>query len=375
MLRDPVAELPGSLPNSSASRSSSLANRGWLRGSPLITRFPHVWDGRLPSKRPGSSASRARARALTACVHDLCVIIVSHNGKRWLDAALSTLYAAADDVDLEVVVVDNGEDGSAAYVEERFPAARTVRCENRGFGHANNRGLEGADARYVLFLNPDTEVLEGTLAGLVAALDRRPDIGLAGARQLDSHGALGFSIRRFPSTANMLAEALWVERVPGLRRWLGERELDPRQYARESNCDWTSGSFMIARREALTAVGGGFDERFFLFSEETDLCWRIKEAGWGVAHLPQLTIRHYEHDGGLAPRLEAQAAYARLQFARKHFAHPGIYRWTMALRYGLRVGLFTLFGARKKGQREAARAALATTLSGRPPFGEPAEPA
>lgn len=304
-------------------------------------------------------------------MHDVCVIIVSHNGKRWLDAALSTLFAAAEGVDLDVIVVDNGEDGSAGYVEERFPAARTVRCENRGFGHANNRGLESANARYVLFLNPDTEVLEGTLAELVAALDRRLEIGLAGVRQVDSHGSLARSIRRFPSTANMLGEALWVERVPGLRRYLGERELDPRQYARETLCDWTSGSFMIARREAL-AVSGGFDERFFLFSEETDLCWQIKEAGWEVAHLPELTIRHYEHDGGLAPQLEAQAAYARLQFARKHLAHPGLYRWATALRYGLRAGLFSLLGERKKAQREAARAALATTLSGREPFGEPA---
>jgi N-acetylglucosaminyl-diphospho-decaprenol L-rhamnosyltransferase len=297
------------------------------------------------------------------------VIIVSFNGKRWLDAALTTLFERAGDIDLDVLVVDNGEDGSAAYIEERFPAVRTLRCENRGFGHANNRGLETADARYVLFLNPDTEVLEGTLAELIAALDRRPEVGLAGARQLDSQGALGFSIRRFPSTANMLAEALWVERVPGLRRLLGERDLDPHHYARETACDWTSGSFMIARREALPAAG--FDERFFLFSEETDLCRQIKRAGWEVAHLPQLTIRHYEHEGGLAPRLEAQTAYARLQFARKHFAHPGPYRWAMALRYALRVGAFSLLGDHKREQLEAARAALATTLSQRPPFGGP----
>jgi len=302
-------------------------------------------------------------------VHDVCVIIVSHNGKRWLDGALSSLFAGADGVDLDVVVVDNGTDDAAAYVEERFPAARTLRCENRGFGHANNRGLETADARYVLFLNPDTELLSGSLRELVAALDRRPEIGLAGVRQVDSHGSLAASIRRFPSTANMLAEALWVERVPGLRLWLGERELDPRQYSRETVCDWTAGSFMIARREAL-ATSGGFDERFFLFSEETDLCWRIKQTGWEIAHLPELTIRHYEHEGGLDARLEAQAAYARLQFARKHLSRPGAYRGAMALRYGLRAGLGSLLGERKRRQREAARQALATTLSAQAPFAE-----
>ncbi len=300
-------------------------------------------------------------------MNDVCAIIVSHNGKRWLDAALSTLFERAGGVDLDVVVVDNGGDGAADHVEERFPAARAIRCQNHGFGHANNVGLTTANARYVLFLNPDTELLSGSLADLTAALDRRPEVGLAGVRQVDSKGALAPSIRRFPSTANMLAEALGVEKTPGARRIFGERELDPVPYGRETPCDWTSGSFMVARREAL-AQTGGFDESFFLFAEETDLCWRVKRAGWQVMHMPQLTIRHYEHEGGLSSRLEAQAAYARVQFARKHFRHVAEYRWALALRYALRVGAYSALGERKRGQRQAARAALATIRSGQPPF-------
>ncbi|MGC1166901.1 MAG: glycosyltransferase family 2 protein [Solirubrobacterales bacterium] len=308
-----------------------------------------------------------RARPLIGCVNDVCTIIVSHNGKRWLDAALTTLFAHAGDVDLDVVVVDNGADGAAAHVEEHFPAVRTVTCANHGFGHANNRGLETANARYVLFLNPDTEFLNGSLAELTAALDRRPEVGLAGVRQVEGGGALAPSIRRFPSTANMLAEALGVEKVPGARRVLGERELDPAVYGRETPCDWTSGSFMIARREALERAGG-FDERFFLFAEETDLCWRIKQAGWEVMHMPQVTIRHYEHEQGLSSRLEAQAAYARVQFARKHLRRAAEYRWALALRYSLRIGAYSALGERRRRQREAARAALATIRAGRAPF-------
>jgi GT2 family glycosyltransferase len=293
---------------------------------------------------------------------DVCVIIVSHNGKRWLDAALSTLYASAGDLDLDVVVVDNGGDGSAAYVEERFPQARTIVCANRGFGAANNEALATADARYVLFLNPDTEFLSGDLEGPVAALDRRPRIGLAGVRQVGAGGELAPSIRRFPSTRNMLAEALAVERIPALRRFLGERVLAPSAYERETACDWTSGSFMIARREAL-ADTGGFDERFFLFSEETDLCRRLKDAGWDVAHLPLVTIRHFESERSATPRMEAQAAYARLQFARKHFARVAPYRLAMALRYALRA------------RREPGRAALETVLKEESPIPAPAPPA
>jgi GT2 family glycosyltransferase len=299
-------------------------------------------------------------------VHDVCAIIVSHNSKGWLEPALSSLYARADDVDLDVVLVDNGDDGAAAYVERRFPAARTITCPNRGFAHANNQALRTADARYVLFLNPDTEFLTGELADLIAAFERRPKVGLAGVRQVGSDGALAPSIRRFPSTANMLAEALGVERLPGLRGVLGERQLDPRLYARETPCDWTSGSFMLVRREAL-ASSEGFDERFFLFSEETDLCWRLKHGGWEVIHLPCVTIRHHEHGAGT--RLESQLAYARLQFARKHLRRVASYRTALGLRYALRA-----VGRRSdRERRAAARAALGTVLSERAPFASAAE--
>ncbi len=308
-------------------------------------------------------------------MHDVCVVIVSHNGKRWLEGALMTLFERVGEVAVDVVVVDNGSDGAAEYVQERFPSVRTLHCPNKGFGHANNQALATADARYVLFLNPDTEFLAGNLGELVAAVDRRPEVGLAGTRQVGSDGSLAPSIRRFPSVPNMFAEALGVERMPGVRRILGERELDLDQYGRETPCDWTSGSFMLARSEALRSTGG-FDERFFLFSEETDLCWRLKQAGWQVAHIPCVTIRHYEHDGKASPLLEAQAAYARLQFAQKNLGRFWEYRLALGLRYGLRFCLYLLRGSGGRGRREAAAAALSTVLSGRPPFdrqaGEPA---
>jgi N-acetylglucosaminyl-diphospho-decaprenol L-rhamnosyltransferase len=302
-------------------------------------------------------------------MHDVCAIVVSHNGRHWLDKALSSLYDHAGWVDLDVVLVDNGEDGSADYVAERFPKARTVRCENRGFGHANNRGLELAGARYVLFINPDTEIREGSLAELVAALDSQPEVALAGVRQLRADGSLAPSIRRFPSALHMLAEALGVERVPGVRRVLGERELDQREYERQRPCDWTSGSFMLVRRTALEDVGA-FDERFFLYSEETDLCWRLKRGGWQVVHLPQMTICHFEDDRRGSAALEAQAAYSRMQFARKHFPDAAAdYRWAMGLRYALRVGLYSLRGRRRSPQRVGASAALSTVIHDDAPFG------
>jgi GT2 family glycosyltransferase len=300
--------------------------------------------------------------------HDLCVIVVSHNGKRWLDGALSTLFEHAGEISLDVVVVDNGSDGAGAYAADRFEGVRAVSCENRGFGHANNRGLETARARYVLFLNPDTEVIAGTLADLVAVMDAQPGIGLAGVRQLRGDDSLAPSIRRFPSSSHMLAEALGVERIPGARATLGERELDESLYERQTPCDWTSGSFMLARQAALEDVGC-FDERFFLFSEETDLCWRLKSAGWQIVHMPDLTIRHYEQEHWHNAQLEAQSAYARMQFARKNLRGAALlYRLALGLRYALRLAVYSLPGRRQEGRQRAARAALATVVDQRAPF-------
>ena len=302
-------------------------------------------------------------------MHDVCVIVVSYNGKSWLGPALTSLRAHSSSLDMDVVVVDNGSDGAAEYVGEEFPFARAIRCRNRGFGHANNRALETADARYILFLNPDTEVLEGELGDLVTALDERPEVGLAGVRQLRPDGALAPTIRRFPSSRNTVAESLGVEHVPLLRRFMGERVLDASRYGREMQCDWTSGSFMLVRSAVLDEVGW-FDERFFLYSEETDLCWRIRDAGWKVVHMPTVTIRHDEGEAWVNSSLEAQSAYARMQFARKHFsrADQALYRFALAFHYLSRVALYSTLRRHENGHREALQASLDTVVRGRVPF-------
>ena len=157
--------------------------------------------------------------------------------------------------------------------------------ENLGFGHANNCAAITCDAPYVLFLNPDTEILEGTFGDLVGAMERKPDVGLTGVIQQTADGATIPTIRYFPSLTRSLCEAFGSEQWPVRPHWARGRELDMTRYAFELDCDWTSGSFMLARREALLAAGL-LDERFFMYSEEPDLCLRMKRAGWRVRHLP-----------------------------------------------------------------------------------------
>jgi GT2 family glycosyltransferase len=305
---------------------------------------------------------------------DVAVIIVSTNEAHWLRPCLSTLFEHLGDVRADVVVVDNAStDGTRDLVEREFPAARVVTSENHGFGHANNRAALTTDARYVVFLNPDTEIREGTFADLVRWLDSEPTVGLAGVKQVTADGELFPTGRLFPNAVRAFWQALGSERYPVRATWLGERELDLHRYDTEFSCDWTSGSFMIARREALES-GGLFDERFFLFSEETDLCLRIKRSGWDIWHLPHMTILHHAQKAGANPKLASQDAFGRRQYSDKNFSpvHRWLYLGALLFGYALRAVAPGRDAAHSRARRTAARAAASTVLGLRPPpFADP----
>ena len=298
--------------------------------------------------------------------YDLSIVVVSTNEAHWLERCLTTVYARAGHVRLDVVVVDNeSSDGTNDLVRERFPDARVVRCPNRGFAHANNRALVTCSARYALCLNPDTEIVDGTFGRLVEMLDRRPEIGLLGVKQLAGDGSLYPTVRRFPNAGRALAEAFTLERWALRPSNLGERELDLGRYDEERECDWTTGAFMLIRREALLGAGL-MDERLFLFGDEPDLCVRLKRSGWKVVHSPAMTIVHHAGKAGVRPALVAQDVYARRVYARKHFApvHRFAYLGAVAARYAVR--------SLDPGQRAAGARALRTLVGLQaPPFGAP----
>lgn len=320
---------------------------------------------------PGDNGAFGRGRGEVA---DLAIVVVSTNEAHWLEPCLSTVFERAGSATLDVIVVENEcSDGTRELVESRFPQARVVSSPNRGFGYGNNRGLERANARYSLLLNPDTEVVQGTFGELVELLDKRPDVGLAGVRQITADGTLWPTIRRFPSVSRAFGEALFSERWPVHPAWAGERVLDPEAYEREGECDWPIGSFMMVRREALMSAGL-LDERFFIYSEEPDLCQRVRRDGWKIVHLPQMTIVHHVAKAGVRPRNVAQYAYASRQYAEKYFGpvRRSLYVGAVGLRHLVRA--VTAGADRENGgvRREAALRAL-RTLMGRvePPFGPP----
>lgn len=304
---------------------------------------------------------------------DLGIMIVSTNEAHWLEPCLRTVFEHAGEATLDVVVVDNDStDGTRELVETNFPEARVVHSANHGFGHANNRGALTSNARYILFLNPDTEIVSGTFGELVAEMDARPRVGLAGVKQMTADGVLSESVRYFPGPLRALGEALASERWPRRPRWLGERELDFSLYEHELDCDWTSGSFMFTRTAALLS-SGLMDERYFLYAEEPDLCLRMKRDGWQVRHLPIMSIIHHVGKAGIRPRNVAQDTFTRMQYGRKHFSPSkrAAYLGAVGLRHALRAAAP---GGGEEGvkRRAAARLAL-STLAGRtpPPFGDP----
>jgi len=303
---------------------------------------------------------------------DLAIVVVSTNEANWLEPCLRTVLAAAGEASLDVVVVDNeSSDGTRELVESHFPSVRLVNSRNHGFSHANNRGAATCDARYILFLNPDTEIVSGNFGELVATMDRRPELGLIGVRQVTGDGTLWPTMRYFPSLRRAIGEALASERWPWRGRWAGERELNLDLYEHERPCDWTSGSFMLARREALMS-SGLLDERFFIYSEETDLCLRIKRAGWEIWHLPTMTIVHHAGKGGVRPKMSAQGAYARRQYARKHFAQPVRSAYLGAILVGHAIRAVVPGRPDSKARRAAELTAIRTLIGrGAPPFGPP----
>ena len=298
---------------------------------------------------------------------DLEVVIVSHRDERWLTRCVESLQDASGGCTYRTTIVENG---GFPIALRATPRVRVLYTPNRGFGAANNAGALGSDAECLLFLNPDTELARGTLELLVKLLRERPEVGLIAVRQVTSDGRLWPSLHRFPSVRRELAQAFANEKWPGVGKRLGERVLDFDRYSHGGPFDWTTGAVLAIRREAFEAVGG-FDERFFLFSEETDLCKRVQDAGWEAHVEPRITFIHHAGKDGVQPPREAQMAYARLLYARKHFSRSGaaIYHAILVMHHVLRFAALRFRGATESSSAPASAMALSVLLGrSAPPF-------
>jgi len=222
------------------------------------------------------------------------VIIVSFNTREILRACLERLFACTPDLNLEVIVVDNhSRDASADMVAKDFPAVKLIRSAvNLGFAAANNVGFKAASGDFILLLNPDALLEAGALHKALAHMAANPGIGMGGGRLLDREGREQPSARLYPSLLN---EALVISglasRFPK-SKFFGRFDRTWDDSGQPARVDWVPGAFALIRKTALEAAGA-FDERFFLYYEEVDLCLRFQKAGWAIWYWPDVVIRHW----------------------------------------------------------------------------------
>jgi N-acetylglucosaminyl-diphospho-decaprenol L-rhamnosyltransferase len=222
-------------------------------------------------------------------IPQLSVVIVSWNTLALLRTCLQSVFETLNSIDFEVFVVDNAStDLSVLMVASEFPTVRIIaNQENVGFARANNQALRVAGGRYVLLLNPDTLLLEGSVAQCLAFMANNPNTGVVGGELLNADGSFQSGYFEFPTLRSQV-RALTGREYRYYMRWKAQYSPIPAIRA----VDWVGGAFMLVRAEAMKSVGL-MDERFFMFSEETEWCYRIRRAGWNIHYLSGAKIIHY----------------------------------------------------------------------------------
>jgi len=261
---------------------------------------------------------------------DISVVIVNYNTRDRLLACLATLEPELRGLASEILVVDNGSgDGSAEAVRREFPQVRVIaNADNRGFSRANNQALRQAQGDDVLLLNPDTEVRPGSVATLRIALHELPGAVGVGPKVVRPDGRLDLACRRsFPRPSVALARLLGLGRLFPRSRWLAR--------------------YNLTFQDPDLAAIQFFDEAFFMYGEDLDLCFRLKERGGRIYYVPDAVVLHYKGQSSVQrPKLMLREFHkAMWTFYRKHYA--GGWRvlfvplvWSgIKLRYGFIVGL------------------------------------
>jgi N-acetylglucosaminyl-diphospho-decaprenol L-rhamnosyltransferase len=239
-------------------------------------------------------------------------VIVSYNTCDLLAACLESVFRQTISHTFDVWLVDNASsDGSAQMVRERFPEVQLIaNAANLGFAAANNQAIRASRGRYLLILNPDTETLSGSLDRMIDHMDDHDDVGVLGARLVYADRSFQHSSFRFPGLAQAFLD-LFPLHPRLLESTLNGRYPRP-SYERPMDIDHCLGACFLLRR----AAGMEFDEAYFMYVEEIDLCWRLKAAGWKVRYLPELTVLHH---AGASTRQRSAAMKEQLFQSRRIF--------------------------------------------------------
>lgn len=300
---------------------------------------------------------------------DLTVSIVNWNTKNFLKACLESIFSQTEGLNYEVWVVDNGSsDGSTEMIEREFPQVRLIKnCINLGFTKTNNQVLHQSEGNYVLFLNSDTQVVGNALKELTDFMEDHPEAGAAGCQLLNKDGSLQLSCGRFPTLASVFFGGITCNRIYrkifGKRTFFAEYGLSEEEHLNFQDVDFVKGCCIILRKCVLEKTGF-LDENIFMYFEEMDICYRIKQQGSKILYTPQPKVIHL---GGKSNRFVSKSICQRLNsqeyFFRKHYGNTKAFllKWVIALGALIRLPLFlVIYSLKRKGPQ--MRAELAWNL-------------
>lgn len=279
---------------------------------------------------------------------DVTAVVVTRNALPWVERCLESVRG------VDTVVVDHGStDGTLALVRERFPEARVVERENAGYGAGLNAGMRLARGRWLLLLNSDAWLVGDALERLVAFAEAHPDAAVVAPRLVNPDGSLQRSVRGFPTLWRLATEYLFLRKLAPRSRLLNAFYAGDFDHAEARPVEWVMGACLLARREAVDAVGP-LDEGFFLFSEEVDWLYRFHQAGWTVWFVPEAEAVHVggaSHGG----RLFGENVRGHLRFFAKHRGARQAAWARRLLLVALRLRGLVFRGERGRIYRDAAR--------------------
>ena len=278
---------------------------------------------------------------------DVAAVVVTYDALPWVEQCLDSVAG------VETVVVDNGSrDGTRSFVRERYPAVRVIEAENRGLGAGWNIGIRATAGRYVLLLNADACMLPGSLERLVDFTDTRPRAAVVGPRLLNPDGTLQRSVRGFPTVWRLATEYLFLRKLAPRSSAFNAFYAGGFDHDEAREVEVVMGACLLVRRSAIDEVGE-CDEDYFLFSEETDWCYRFRRAGWDVLFYPGaecVHVRGAAHRG----RLYRENLRGHLLFLSKHRGPAAAERARRLLLNALRMRGVLFPGERGRVYREAA---------------------
>jgi len=278
---------------------------------------------------------------------DVSVVVVTYDALPWIERCLESVRS------VPTVVVDNGSsDGTTALVRERFPDVDVIETKNRGLAAGWNLGIQAAENRYVLLLNADAWLVGDSLERLVAFADDRPRAAVLGPRLSNPDGTLQRSVRGFPTPWRLATEYFFLRKLAPRSSVLNGFYAGGFDHDEEREVEVVMGACMLLRREAIDQVGPA-DEDFFLFSEETDWCFRFRQAGWQVVFFPGAECVHVR-GGSHGGRLYRESLRGHLRFLEKHKGARQAEWGRRLLRSALLLRALLFRGERGRVYRESA---------------------